>query len=90
MPVAFRLDQRRLLVDHLLQDLLLDAELAKQLITEAGAVGLPVGLDLGVVPLLELSRGDGTPFHFGNDFGRRRAHADRRRDRRGSWGCKRR
>ena len=43
-PLGF--DERRLLVDELLENLLLDAELLQQLLADVGAVGVAVGLQL--------------------------------------------
>ena len=44
--LALGLDQRGLFVDHLLEDLLIDAELPHQLLVDAAAILLLVGLDL--------------------------------------------
>ena len=52
-PVGF--GQRRALVDHLLQDLLLDAELLQQLLAHVAAVGGAVGLQLSLIGAAELA-----------------------------------
>ena len=53
--LALGLRQRRLFVDHLLQDLLVDAELPQQLLVDAAAILLLVGLDLSLVTSLEIA-----------------------------------
>ena len=53
-PLGF--GERRALVDHLLQDLLLDAELLQQLLVHAAAVGGAVGLQLRLIGAAELVR----------------------------------
>ena len=55
-PLGFR--ERRPLVDQLLQDLLVDAELLQQLSAHVAAVGVPVGLDLRLVGAAEFVAAD--------------------------------
>ena len=54
--LALGFGQRGLLVDHLLQDLLVDAELPQQLLVDAAAELLLVGLDLRLIAPLEVAR----------------------------------
>ena len=56
--LALGLGERGLLVDHLLQDLLVDAELPQQLLVDAAAVLLLVGLDLVLITPLEIEAPD--------------------------------
>ena len=77
--MALGFDQRGLLVDHLLQDLLIDAELPQQLVVEAAAVRGPVRLHLRVVALLELAGGQPRPSTSAITSRGRRADADGRR-----------
>ena len=67
---AFRFGERRPLVDHLLQDLLLDAELPQQLVAHVGAVCRTVGLDLRLIGPLELVRANLAAFDHGHRAGR--------------------
>ena len=62
MPSALGFGERRLLVDHLLQDLLIDAELLQQLLAHVAAVRGPVGLQLRLVGAAELARRDRPAF----------------------------
>jgi hypothetical protein len=55
-PLGF--DERRLLVDHLLQNLLVDAELFQQLFTDITAVRVAVRLQLNIVRPPEIGGGD--------------------------------
>ena len=74
--LAFGFGQRRLLVDHLLEDLLVDAELAQQLFVDAGAVRLLVRLDLALVAPLKVEAPDVVPVDGGDHI--LRGGADRR------------
>jgi hypothetical protein len=49
-------EDRHLLVDHLREDLLVDAELPDQLLVDAPAELLLIGLDLRLVARLEVAR----------------------------------
>ena len=75
--LALGLGQRGLLVDHLLEDLLIDAELPQQLLVDAAAVLLLVRLDLALVASLEVEALDVVAVDRRDHIVRRRA--DRRR-----------
>ena len=77
--LAFGFDHGGLLVDHLLQDLLVDAELTEDLVVEAATVRGPVRLHLRVVSLQKLAGRDGTAVDFGNHLGRRGSYTDSHR-----------
>jgi len=57
-PDPFGFGERGALVDHLLQNLLLDAELLQQLIAHVVAVGRAVGLQLSLIGAPEIGAGD--------------------------------
>ncbi len=69
--VAFGFGQRRLLVDHLLQDLLLDPELPQELRVDVAAVGLLIRLHLRLETALELACGHVAPLDGRHDLSRR-------------------
>ena len=48
------LGERRLLIDQLLEDLLVDAELLQELFADVAAVGVAIRLQLGVVAAAEI------------------------------------
>ena len=75
--VLLGLDEADLLVDHLRQNLLVDAELPQQLIVEAAAELLAIRLHLRQVPLLEIASGDGAAIDLGNHLTRSRTGAGR-------------
>ena len=50
------------LVDHLLQDLLVDAQLLEQLVVHVAAVGGAIGLQLSLIGAAEIRAGDLAPF----------------------------
>ena len=75
--VLLGLDEADLLVDHLRQDLLVDAELPQQLIVEAAAELLAVRLHLREVALLKIASGDGAAVDLGDHFARSGAGAGR-------------
>ena len=56
--LAPRFGHHRFFIDHLLQDLLLDAQLPQQLFVHLRAVGVAIGLQLRVVAPLKLADGD--------------------------------
>ena len=58
MPRRARLGQRRLLLDQLLDDALVDAQLLEQPVVDVAAVGAAVGLHLLLVDAAELADGD--------------------------------
>ena len=58
MPSRSRLGERDLLLDQLLHDPLVDAQLVEQPVVHVGAVGRPVGLHLAGVGPAELADGD--------------------------------
>ena len=68
--VLLGLDQTDLLVDHLREDLLVDAELPQQLIVQVAAELLAVRLHLRDVALLEVAGGDGAAVDLGDHFAR--------------------
>ena len=68
--LALGFNQGNLLVDHLAQHLLIDIELAQQLIIDAGAELLAVLLYLEQVPLLEVASGHWPPVNLGNRLAR--------------------
>ena len=67
---AHRLRQRGALVDHLLEDLLVHAQLLQQLIAHLPAELLPVGLHLGLVRPAELVARDLLPLDDGDRVSR--------------------
>ena len=67
IPSRAGLGQRRLLLDHLLDDALVDAELFQQPVVDVGAVRLPVLLHLLLVDAAELGGGDLAPVDVGDD-----------------------
>jgi hypothetical protein len=71
--VVVRLDDGNLLVDHLRQDLLVDAELPDQLFVDLPAELLLIRLDLRLVARLEIARGQVMPIHLGDHLARRGA-----------------
>ena len=66
--LALGLGQRRLLVDHLLQDLLVDAELAQQLLVDVAAVRRLVRLHLREIATLELAGRQRPPLDLSDDL----------------------
>ena len=69
MPEAGGFRGRGLLLDHLLHDALIDAELLQQLLVDVGAVRLPVGAHLLLVDAPELRHGDLVAVDVGDDGG---------------------
>ena len=65
-----RLGERRFLVDHLLQDALVDPHLFEQAVVQVRAVGPPVSVDLLPVEPLELAGGDVAAVDRGEDIER--------------------
>lgn len=66
-PEARGFGQRRLFLDHLLHDPLVDPQLFQQLVVDVGPVGLPVGLHLLLVDAAEVGGGDLAAFDVGDD-----------------------
>ena len=64
MPSRLGLGHHRLLVDQLLQDLLLEAQLFQQLLADVGAVRLPVRGDLALIGGPELQDADAPAVHL--------------------------
>ena len=56
--LALGLGKRGLLVDHLLEDLLIDSQLPKQLLVDVAAILLLVGLNLTLVASLKIKSSD--------------------------------
>ena len=82
-PVGF--GERRLLIDQLLKDLLVDAELLQELFADVAAVRVAIRLQLGVVGAAKIAGGDLPAL----DRGHRVAQAERpRRSRGGSRECR--
>ena len=76
-PVGF--GQRRALVHHLLQNLLLDAELLQQLLAHVRAVGVAIRLQLSLIRAPELAGGDFVAFDLGDGVAGRGVRAAPRR-----------
>ena len=73
--LAARFSDHGLFIDHLLQDLLLDPELAQQLLAQLRSIGVAVRLQLGRVAALEVADGDLVAFYVRQDLRGRRARA---------------
>ena len=71
--LAPRFGDHRLLVNELLQDLLLDAQLPQELFAHLRAVGVAIRLELRRVAALKLADRDFASFDFRQDVTRRRA-----------------
>ena len=65
------LGERRALVDHLLQNLLVDPELLQQLLAHVVAVGGAIRLQLGLIGPAEIGGRDFAAFDFGDGVARR-------------------